>query len=180
MQKSVNSVITERALQASMQNLLLLQGRWSFASLQSIQHRLLWFIFEQDMNIPLELRWATFAMLCPTDQSTVPAPGSFRGPSWRSSCPRSCSASSCWSQAAWLCASSWTVRHPARPGTVHPRPRCLPGSAIESKRAGMGRGRGVSGEKQKRTTQMYLPAARGVLQCSPPWFECAVVCVSSL
>lgn len=161
-----------------MQNLLFLQGRWSFASLQSIQHRILWFLFEQDMNIPLELKWATSVTLCPMDQSTVPAPGSFRGPSWRSSCPRSCSASLCWSQAAWLCARSWTVRCPRCPpcpSIIRPEPGYLPGSATESKRAGIWRW-----WKAKGSTQMYLPAAWGILQCSSPRFKCAVVYVSSL
>ena len=118
MQKNVSSgLLREKVLQASLQNFLFLQGRWSFASLQSTQRRSLWFLFEQAMNIPLELKWATFAMLCPTDQSPVPAPGSSRGPSWRSSCPRSCSASLCWSRAAWPWPSRWTVRCP---GTARP------------------------------------------------------------
>lgn len=160
-------------MQAHMQNnLLFLQGRWSFASLQSIQPRLFWFLFEQGTNFPLELKWATFAMLCPTDQSTVPALGSFRGRFWRSSCPRSCSASLCWSQAAWLCASNWTVCHPSHPSILHPRPGYLLGCATESRSAAFGGGGcGMQREACRCTFQ---------LQSSSPWFECAVVYVSSL
>lgn len=125
------------------------------------------------MNIPLELKWATFVTLCPTDQSTVPAPGSFRALSWWSSCPRSCSASLCWSPARWPCASSWTVRCPLTPASL---PTAWPpGSATEGKCAGLG-----AQWDAQRSVQVYLPAARGILQCSSQWSECAVVYVSSL
>lgn len=65
---------------------------------------------------------------------------------------------------------------PACPSIVRPQPRCLPGSAVESEQAGM---EGAGG-KQRGTRRCTFPAARGGLQCSSPWFECAVVCVSSL
>lgn len=161
-------------LRASKQNLLFLQGRWIFASLQSIQQRLLRFLFEQDMNTPLELKWATFVTLCPTDQSTVPAPGSFRALSCRSSCPRSCSASLCWSPARWPRASSWTVRCPLQPISLSPHSLATwPCCRRQMCQAG-------AQQEAWSSTQVYLPAAQGIVQCSSRWFECAVVYVSSL
>lgn len=66
-------------------------------------------------------------------------------------------------------------------GTLSPQPISLPPHSLATWpccRRQMCR----AGAQQEawRSTQVYLPAARGIVQCSSGWFECAVVYVSSL